>query len=52
MSLESVFAVLSGALLLGERMTRRELLGCVVMFIAILLVQLPIENGSLQMKRS
>ena len=52
MSLESVFAVLSGALLLGERMTRRELLGCVVMFVAILLVQLPLEKGSMQMKRS
>ncbi len=41
MSLESVFAVLAGALLLHERMSRRELLGCAVMFAAILLVQLP-----------
>ena len=52
MSLESVFAVLSGALLLGERMTHRELLGCVVMFIAILLVQLPQANIDVQPKRS
>ena len=41
MSLESVFAVLAGALLLHERMSSRELLGCAVMFAAILLVQLP-----------
>ena len=41
MSLESVFAVLAGALLLGERMSGREMLGCVVMFAAILLVQFP-----------
>lgn len=41
MSLEAVFAVLAGALLLGERMSGRELAGCVVMFAAIILVQLP-----------
>lgn len=41
MSLESVFAVIAGALLLGERMSMQELTGCVVMFAAIILVQLP-----------
>lgn len=41
MSLESVFAVIGGAILLHERMTSRELLGCIVMFAAIILVQLP-----------
>ncbi len=41
MSMESVFAVLGGVLLLHERMSGRELLGCVVMFTAIVLVQLP-----------
>ena len=41
MSLEAVFAVLAGALLLSERMSVREGLGCAVMFAAILLVQLP-----------
>ena len=40
MSLESVFAVIAGAVLLGERMSLRELLGCIVMFTAIVLVQL------------
>lgn len=46
MSLESVFAVLAGALLLGERMSGRELLGCIVMFAAIVLVQLPEKKKS------
>ena len=41
MSLESVFAALSGALLLHEHMSARELSGCVILFAAILLVQLP-----------
>ena len=41
MSLESVFAALSGALLLGERMRPRELLGCLVLFAAVVVVQLP-----------
>lgn len=41
MSLESVFAVLAGALLLGERMSPREAAGCAVLFAAIVLVQLP-----------
>ena len=40
MSLESVFAVIAGALLLGERMSSKELLGCVVMFVSIVLVQI------------
>ena len=41
MSLESVFAALAGALLLHERMSARELLGSVILFAAIILVQLP-----------
>ena len=44
MSLESVFAVLGGALLLHERMSGRELLGCAIMFVAIILVQIPMPN--------
>ena len=42
MSLESVFAVIAGAVLLQERMSARELVGCIVMFVAILLVQIPV----------
>lgn len=41
MSFEAVFAVIGGAVLLNERMTFRELLGCFIMFAAIILVQLP-----------
>ena len=44
MSLESVFAVIAGAVLLGERMTSRELAGCIVMFAAIVLVQIPLPE--------
>ena len=44
MSMESVFAVLGGALFLHERMSGRELLGCAVMFAAIVLVQLPVPG--------
>ncbi len=40
MCLESVFAVLGGALLLGERLSSREALGCVIMFAAVVLAQL------------
>ena len=44
MSLESVFAAVGGALLLGERMRPRELAGCAVLFAAIVLVQLPLPR--------
>jgi drug/metabolite transporter (DMT)-like permease len=40
MCLESVFAVLTGVLLLGERMTGREIAGCALMFTAVILAQL------------
>ena len=40
MSMESVFAVLSGWMILGERLSARELLGCGLVFSAVLLVQL------------
>ena len=40
MCLESVFAVLTGALILGEHMTLREDVGCVLMFSAVILAQI------------
>lgn len=51
MSLESVFSVLAGVLLLGERLSLRELAGCVLIFAAIVLAQIPVSarrerNGS------
>ena len=41
LSLESVFGVISGALILHERMSGRELFGCALMFSAVILSQLP-----------
>lgn len=41
MSMESVFAVVGGFLLLHERLTLVELIGCGLMMIAIVLAQLP-----------
>lgn len=41
MSLESVFAAISGVVLIGERMSVREIIGCFVMFAAIVFAQLP-----------
>lgn len=41
MSLESVFAALSGMVFSGEILSPRELLGCAIMFAAIVFVQLP-----------
>ena len=41
MSLESVFAALAGWLILHDHLSLPEVLGCVLMFIAIVLAQLP-----------
>lgn len=41
LSLESVVAALAGWVLLGERLSVRELTGCVLAFAAIILAQLP-----------
>jgi drug/metabolite transporter (DMT)-like permease len=41
MSFESVFAALSGALILGEHLSFKELSGCILMFCAVILAQLP-----------
>lgn len=42
MSLESVFSVLAGWLILGEVLTARELGGCALIFAAVILAQLPL----------
>ena len=39
--LESVFALIAGMVLLGEAMTIREIAGCVIMFAAIVVANLP-----------
>ncbi|MGF0031735.1 DMT family transporter [Bariatricus sp. SGI.154] len=56
LSLESCFSVLAGWVVLGEKLSVRESIGCVLMFAAIILAQLPdktvdkkeevLENGS------
>ena len=42
LSLESVFAVIAGAIILHLSMTPREYLGCVLMFLAVVLAQIPL----------
>ena len=39
--LESVFGVLAGAVILGETMTMREIFGCIIMFAAVVISNLP-----------
>lgn len=41
LSLESVFALIAGMILLSETITIKEGIGCVIMFAAIILAQLP-----------
>lgn len=44
MSMESVFSVLAGWLLLNEKLKSNEIFGCILVFAAIMLVQLPEKN--------
>ena len=44
LSLESVFAVIAGAVVLHQQMTAREYLGCVLMFAAVVLAQIPMPQ--------
>lgn len=46
LSLESVFAVISGIIILKEQISPREILGCSIMFTAIILAQLPAKKES------
>ncbi len=41
--MESVFATISGAVILHERMSGKEYIGCVLMFAAVLLSQIPVS---------
>lgn len=45
--LESVFGVLAGMIFLGEAMGARETIGCIVMFAAIVIAQLPTKEDRL-----
>lgn len=44
MSMESVFSLLAGWVLLGQTLAAKELLGCVLVFAAIILAQIPMER--------
>lgn len=44
MSLESVFSVLFGWLLLGDKLNTKELVGCGVIFIALVIAQVPFKD--------
>lgn len=44
LSLEAVFGVLGGWLILNEVMTGREIFGCIIVFVAITLVQIPLPE--------
>jgi uncharacterized membrane protein len=44
LSMEAVFAVIFGIIILSETMSSRELLGCILMFIAIIISQLPSKS--------
>lgn len=44
MSLESVFSVLAGWVLLGQRLSGKEMAGCGLVFVGIILAQIPAES--------
>ena len=46
LSLESCISVIAGWLILGQSLSGREILGCVLMFVAIILAQLPQKASS------
>ena len=46
LSLESCISVLAGWVLLGQQLSAKEILGCVIMFAAIILAQLPQKQPS------
>ncbi len=46
MSLEAVFSLLAGFIILGDRLSSRELIGCALVFTAIILAQLPTKSAN------
>lgn len=51
MSLESVFAVIFGVIFLKETMTGWEILGCVLVFTAVILSQIPVPCKKVEIKQ-
>lgn len=52
MSLESVFAALSGWLILHQSFSLREFLGCVLVFAAVLLSQIPLPQKNIRTQKT
>ena len=50
-SLESVFSVLAGAVILGDRLSGREYLGCALMFAGVLLAESPLHPAKSRQKQ-
>lgn len=44
MSLESVFSVLAGWAILHQKLSTKELIGCLLVFIAVILAQIPLDE--------
>ncbi len=44
LSLESVFSVIAGWLVLGQTLSGRELMGCVLIFCGIIMAQIPVKE--------
>ena len=51
LSLESCISVLAGWILLGQKLSIKEIIGCVIMFCAIVLAQLP-QKKSMLLRRA
>lgn len=52
LSLESVFGALGGFIILNEILTAKELLGCVIMFGAVILAQIPLPEKKSDSKKA
>ncbi len=52
MSLESVFSVIAGAFILKEKMSSRELIGCALIFTAIIIAQIPVKSRKTTKQKS
>lgn len=51
LSMESVFGVLGGVIVLGESLSGREILGCFIVFFAVILSQLPVTEWVKRIKK-
>lgn len=52
LSLESCISVLAGWVILGEQLSVRESMGCVLMFVAIILAQIPGPSSEIAQKEA